>query len=263
MGENPETTVKLQAKIGGMSCPFCVETIRKASLRQHGVKNVNVSLSHEELLIEYYPSQISKAEIRRTLTDPGYIIRDPEKVKVFDEQEKELRLAKRYLQIAAAFTLISLIFMTIMWFGTRRWWFRWTMLSLALAAMFGPGLHIKKIAWQSLRRGILNQRNLLEFGAFAGLIGGFLGFFIPSFPIADFFGVSIFLTTYHLLGGWVSLLVRTEASQAVQKLLDLQVKTATVIQDGKEVIKGIAELKIGDILRVRPGERIPNDGIVV
>ncbi|MFQ6066613.1 MAG: heavy metal translocating P-type ATPase, partial [bacterium] len=254
---------KFHAKIGGMSCSFCVETIKKAYGKQEGVEKVNVSLSHEEALITYNPSKISKGAIEKTLTDLGYTIRDPRRVKAFEEQEEELRLAKKHLLIAGTFTLISLIFMILMWSGIRLWWFRWPMLSLALATMFGPGWYIKKKAWQSLKRGILNQHTLLEFGAFSGLGGGFMGFFIRSFPLADFFAVSVFVTSYHILGGWVSLLVRTRASQAVQKLLDLQPKTANVIQNGKEIVKEIEELKINDLVRVRPGERIPIDGITI
>jgi len=255
--------LKFQVKIGGMSCSFCVETIKKAYRKQKGVENVNVSLSHEELLISYDPLKISRGELGKTLTDLGYTIADPRKVKAFEEQEKELPLARKRLFIAGTFTLISLIFMILMWSGIRSWWFRWAMLPLALATMFGPGLHIKKKAWQSLKRGILNQHILLELGAFSGLIGGFVGFFMPGFPIADFFAVSVFVTSYHILGGWVSLLVRTRASQAVQKLLDLQPKTAKVIQNGKEIVKKIEELKINDIVRVRPGERIPIDGTTI
>ncbi len=242
MGEKIKDISKFHVKIGGMSCSFCVETIKKAYRKQKGVENVNVSLSHEELLISYDPSKISRGELEKTLTDLGYTITDPRKVKAFEEQEKELRLARKRLFIAGTFTLISLIFMILMWSGIRSWWFRWAMLPLALATMFGPGWPIKKKAWQSLKRGILNQHILLELGAFSGLIGGFVGFFMPGFPIADFFAVSVFVTSYHLLSGWVSLLVRTRASQAVQKLLDLQPKTANVIQNGKEVVKKIEEM---------------------
>ncbi|HDY69114.1 MAG TPA: cation-translocating P-type ATPase [Candidatus Scalindua sp.] len=263
VGEKIKDISKFHVKIGGMSCSFCVETIKKAYGKQKGVENVNVSLSHEELLISYDPSKISRGELEKTLTDLGYTIADPRKVKAFEEQEKELRLARKRLFIAGTFTLISLILMILMWSGIRSWWFRWAMLSLALATMFGPGWPIKKKAWQSLKRGILNQHILLELGAFSGSIGGFTGFFMPGFPIADFFAVSVFVTSYHLLSGWVSLLVRTRASQAVQKLLDLQPKTAKVIQNGKEVVKKIEELKINDIVRVRPGERIPIDGITI
>jgi len=143
------------------------------------------------VLVRYNPSQATRAAVMKTLTDLGYTIHDPEKVKALEEQKRELRQAKTYLLIAAGFTLVSFIFMGVTWTGTVRCWFRWPMMGLALATMFGLGLHIKKKAWQSLRRGILNQHTLLGFGAFAGLTGGFLGFFIPTFPIPDFFGVPV------------------------------------------------------------------------
>lgn len=78
-----------------------------------------------------------------------------------------------------------------------------------------------------------------------------------------FIVVSMFVTARHILGGWASLFVKTRASQAVDKLLDLQPKTATVIVDGGEVIRSVDDLMIGDIVRVRPGERIPIDGMII
>ncbi len=263
MKKKIDNTSKFHVKIGGMSCSFCVETIKKAYRKQAGVKSVNVSISHEEALIIYDSSVVTRGEIEKTLIDLGFSVRDPRKVKAFEEQEKELHLAKKYLTVAAILTFVSLLFMILMWSGIRLWWFRWLMLVLALVTMFGPGWHIKKKAWQSLKRGILNQHNLLEFVAFSGLTGGFIGFFIPNFSSADFFAVSIFVTSYHILSEWSSMLVRTRASKAVQKLIDLQPKNAIVIQNGREVIKDIDELKTGDIVRVKPGEIIPVDGIVI
>lgn len=141
---------------------------------------------------------------------------------------------------------------------------------LAVATVFGPGFYILKMAYHSLRRRILNQHVLLEFGAFAGLIGGGLGLLgrfldLPGlqFPAADFFAVATFVTTYHILSGYTSLLVRTRASQAVRKLLDLQPATARVIRDGREEEVIIEEVKPGDRVRVRPGEAIPVDGQVI
>ncbi|MBI2961880.1 MAG: cadmium-translocating P-type ATPase, partial [Betaproteobacteria bacterium] len=124
-------------------------------------------------------------------------------------------------------------------------------------------LHQFSMAWASLRRGILNQHVLLEFGAFAGLAGGFLGYLYPSFPVPDFFGVAVFVTTYHVLSGYVSLLVRTRASQAVRRLLGLVPNTARVVRNGREEEIAIEQVKPGDLVRVRPGESIPVDGEVV
>ena len=254
---------KFHAKIGGLSCSFCVESIKKAISRMEGVEDVNVSLSHEEILVIYDHAKVSEAELEKTLTDLGYSIRDPRRVKALEEQERELRAARGYLLLSGTLAIISLFLMILMRLGIKHYAFRLIMLLLAILTMFVPGFHIKKKAYSSLRRGILNQHVLLELGAFAGLAGGTLGFSRANFPVADFFAVSVFLTTYHILSEYSSLLVRTRASQAVQRLLDLQPKTALVISNGRELVKNVDELEIGETVRVKPGERIPVDGVVI
>ncbi|MBI2469960.1 MAG: heavy metal translocating P-type ATPase [Planctomycetes bacterium] len=254
---------KLQVKVGGLSCSFCAESIRKAYRRVDAVKDVKVSLAHEEVLIQYDPEKITETTLKTTLRQLGYTVRDPKKVRTFEEEEAELRREKRRLIIAAGFTGTAALLMNSMWLGFQQPWFKWPMMALAFITVFGPGWYILKMAVQSLRRGILNQHVLLEFGAFAGLFGGFTGFFVPDFSIADFFQVAISLTTYHILSGYMSLRVRTRASQAVRKLLDLQPPRARVVRDNKEEEVPIEDVQAGDRVRVRPGEQIPVDGEVV
>lgn len=268
-------TEKLQVNIGGMSCSFCTETIRKALSRMEGVTEVHVSLSHEETLIRYDPDKRTPSELRDTLRSLGYTIRDPDKVRAFEEQAEELRTERQRLILAGVFTAISGLLMLMMWLklvplAILQPIMTVVMPLLAVATVFGPGLYILKMAYHSLRRGILNQHVLLELGAFAGLIGGTLGLggrFLEvtalQFPSADFFAVATFIATYHILSGYTSLLVRTRASQAVRKLLDLQPATARVIQKGEEVEVPIEQVQPGDQVRVRPGERIPVDGVVI
>ena len=254
---------KLQMQIGGLSCSFCAEGVRMSFRRMDGVSDVNVSLAHEEVLIQYDPEKVTESELKDTLRQLGYTVRDPNKVRTFEEQEAELRAAKRKLLLVAGFTAVAAVMMIAMWSGFMQPWFKWPMLALALVTVFGPGWYILKKAAQALRRGILNQHVLLEFGVFAGLIGGFTGFVIPDFPIVDFFAVAIFITTYHILSEFTSLKVRTRASQAVRKLLELQPATARVVRDGEETEVPIEEVRVGDLVRVRPGEQIPVDGQVV
>jgi heavy metal translocating P-type ATPase len=254
---------KLHLKIGGMACSFCAETIRKGLTRLPGVRKVSVSLSHEEALVEYTPEKLRAEDIKRRLTDLGYTVRDPTRVRTYEEEEAELRGALQKLYVASGATVAAAGMMTSMWLGVRHPWYPWLMLALALFTMFGPGWYIKKMAWHSLRRGILNQHNLLEFGAFAGLAGGLLGFVLPQFPIPDFLAVSVFITTYHVASGYASLHVRTHSSRAVRRLLDLQPETAVVLRDGQEMEVSLEEVKKGEIVRVVPGQRIPLDGVVV
>jgi Cu+-exporting ATPase len=256
----------LRMKIGGMSCSFCTNTIRRAYERVDGVHEVGVSLAHEEGLVKYDPAKVSEEQLRRVLTDVGYTLRDPDKVRSFEEEETELRHARNRLLVAATFTVISLLLMVfVMWLG----WVTlpllpWIMLALALETMFVTGWFIKRMAWQSLRRGILNQHNLLEFAAFAGLAGGLLGLFVtPRFPAGEFFAVSTFVTTYHLLSDYASKAVRTRSSHAIRTLLDLQPDTARVVRDDAEVEVPTDEVGVGELVRIRPGENIPVDGEVV
>ncbi len=246
--EAPETA-KCQIKIGGMQCSFCVESIRKAYSRMDGVLDVGVSLSHEEALVHYDPDKVNQTQLHDTLRAIGYTVRDPSKVRTFEEEEGELREHRNRLLVAGALGLVSLGFMSAVWAAVMQPWFRWVMLGLTLAMIFGVGWPILKMAWGSLRRGILNQHVLMEFAAFGGLLGGAIGFFQRPWPMSDFMGAAIFVTAYHILSGYVSMVVRTRSSQAIKKLMDLQPPTARVVRDGRE-----EELAI---------EGIPVDGVVV
>ncbi|MFQ5899050.1 MAG: heavy metal translocating P-type ATPase [Candidatus Methylomirabilia bacterium] len=252
---------KLQVKIGGMACSFCTETIKKGVGRMDGVDEVNVSLAHEETLVVYHPQRVSATTLTDTIRSLGYTVRDPSKVRTFEEEEAELRRERRRLGLAGAFTGVALVPMLLMWLGRPQPWAPWVMAALAVT-IFWPALYILKMAWASARRRILNQHVLMEVAAFGGLVGGVIGLFRPEFRPVEFFGVTVFVTAYHILGAYTSLLVRTRASQAVKKLLSLQPATARVVRDGSEVELVIEEIKTGDLVRVRPGEQIPVDGIV-
>jgi len=235
-----------------MACSFCTLTIEKALGRLEGVAAVHVSLAHEEALIEY------DARLR-TPTE----LRDTDKVRAYEEQQHDLRIARNRLIAGAVFTLITTVIMVSRWLGLSEPWFGPTMTVLAHLTVFVAGWHILTMAVHSLRRGILNQHVLLEFGAFAGLIGGWLGTFNPVFPAPDFFAVATYVTAYHLLSGWVSLLVRARASEAVRALLAMQPATARRIrEDGSMEEVPIDDIRPGDLVRVRPGESVPVDGRV-
>ncbi|UHQ99296.1 cation-translocating P-type ATPase (plasmid) [Natrinema zhouii] len=282
-------TTQKQFNVGGMSCSFCAESIKKAYSRTDGVEDVDVSLAHEEVLVHYDDETLSEVELKDTLRDLGYTIRDPDKEKRFEEQQAELTNGKRRLLLAGGASIGTAGLMLWMIFVMGR--FESTSLAmdlvtlgLALGTMLGPGRYILEKAYNSLRRCIFNQHVLLEAGAFAGLFGGFLGLFVfPKFPTVHFFAVSVFITTYHILSEYTSLLVRTRASQAVQSLLDLRPDTAHRVtesearsaseqssgeqgdprDDGAVKEVAIDDLEVGDRVRVKPGETIPIDGAVV
>jgi len=149
--------------------------------------------------------------------------------------------------------------------GLRAAWIPWAASIVALVVVFGIARHILLMAYQSVRRRILNQHVLLEAGAFAGIAGGLIGLILhpASYPTAPFFAVSVLIVNYHLFSEWLSLLVKTRSSQAVKRLLDLQPDTARVVRNGQEFEVSIGEVAVDDLVRVRPGERVPVDGTVV
>jgi heavy metal translocating P-type ATPase len=305
---------RFRVKVGGLHCSLCTGTIETALGQHPGVHKVAVSLTHEQALVEYDPSQVRPEELVGTLKDLGYTIWDPRKARAFEEEERELVREGRRLLTAIGFSLatISLIFQAQGWLSIvvpvvvglslltaaflilRRSGLLATVSGLtALVGVFGVALvaksssagdwiplvvgvfalfvvfvlanHILTMAYQSLRRRILNQHVLLVAGAFAGIVGGLIGLiFHPSgYPTAPFFAVSVLIVNYHLFSEWLSLLVKTRSSQAVKRLVDLRPDTAHVIRDGEEQELSVDEVRVGDLVRVRPGERLPVDGEVV
>ncbi|MBQ0926640.1 heavy metal translocating P-type ATPase [Saccharopolyspora endophytica] len=138
----------------------------------------------------------------------------------------------------------------------------WIAAALAGVMVFGVAPHILRMAYQSARRGILNQHVLLEIGAFAGITGGIIGLtgVLSDYPTAEFFAVAAIVGTYHIFSEWLSLLVKTRSSQSIKKLLDLQPDLARLVTDSGESEVPVEQVEVGQLVRVRPGERIPLDG---
>ncbi len=262
----------LQLKIGGISCSFCATSIEKAVGRQRGVDEVHVSIAHEEALVRFRPETTSSTKIKDTLRALGYTIRDPRNVHDAEEQAALARSEQRDLASAAFFAVVLLGAMAGMWLDLwpRQPWLMWTAWGIASYVFFWNGRRIIHKAWGAAWRGITNQHVLLSVGAIGAFVGGILGTPVsalgwtglPGFPAMDFFGVVVFLTAYHLLSGVVSLHVRTKASASVRKLLEMQPPAARVVRDGVEEEIDIEDVVVGDMVRVRPGERIPVDGTV-
>ncbi len=264
---------QLMLKIGGMHCSFCASTIERGLSRIDGVVEVSVSLAHEEVLVQYDPNRASEGRVRSALTDLGYSLRDSRREKAFEEEKRELETARRRLLQAALLSLVSFALMLLRWLGFPAVMDSWgsvLMPTLALTTVLGPGDQILAMAYQALRRGIWNQHVLLEFAAFAGLFGGVLGLIgkfygiaALSFPASDFFAVATFVTTYHLLSGYASTVVRSRSSEAVRKLLSLRPPVARVVRGELEEVVPLEEIRVGDRVRIRPGEAVPVDGVVV
>jgi heavy metal translocating P-type ATPase len=256
---------KLQLKIGGMHCSLCTESIHKALTRLNGVHSVQVSIAHEEALVEYDPARVSPIAVEETLEDLGYTVREPDRAEIFAEEEQELEMARRKAFFAGGILVGASALMAAMLVVGPSLLLAAAMGALALVTALGPARFIlARNGWQSIRRGILNQDVLVSAAAVGGLVGGVAGLFTPAFPAGGFFGATVFVLAFHLIGGYASVLVHVRASQSVRRLLALQPQTACRIEaDGREAEVLLEELHVGDRVRVRPGGRIPIDGVVV
>ena len=257
---------RIRAKIGGLHCSLCTGTIEKAIGRHPGVDKVAVSLTHEQALIEYDPTKTRPEELLQTLKDIGYTVWDPRKTRSFEEEEADLVRERNRLTAASGLSVVTITLMLIELFGHTGWkWLPWVLGVFGAVTVFGLAWHILVMAFQSLRRGILNQHVMVEATSFAGLAGGIYGLTAApeGFPTGGFFAVAVLAENYHIFSEWLSLIVRTRSSQSVKRLLDLQPDTARIVTNEGERDLPIAQVKVGDHVRVRPGERIPVDGKVL
>jgi Cu+-exporting ATPase len=270
--DNRDALKSLQFKIGGMSCSFCANAIERGLGREQGVDEVHVSLAHEEVLVRYRPDRIDATRIKDTLRTLGYLVRDPRQVGALDEHIDLKRTERNDLISAAVVAILMFLAMAAMWLDLWHMqnWHAWASWGLATYVFAWNGRRIIRMAWGAAWRGITNQHVLLAVGAIGAYIGGVLGVPIPfldwygfvGFPPVDFFGVVVFLTTYHVLSGYVALVVRTKASESVRRLLHMQPETARVVRNGREEDVPIDAVAVDDLVRIRPGDRIPVDGVV-
>lgn len=263
-----DRTEQLQLTVGGMHCSLCTESISKGLGRLDGVEDAEVSLAHEEALVRYDPAQVDESEIWRILQDLGYEPRQTDEETRFEQEEEDLSAARRKAIIAGGLLAGVSTLMAGDFFlpeFTPIPVYAYAIGALALGTFFGPARFIIfRNGWQSLRRGILNQDLLVSVAAVGGLLGGFVGLVRPSFPASGFFGATVFVLAFHLIGGYAAVLVHVRASQSVRQLLNLEPPTAHKIDgSGSETDVSLDELAVDDRVRVRPGERIPVDGIVV
>jgi heavy metal translocating P-type ATPase len=241
-------------------CSFCSQTIEKALQRTEGIKSVNVSLAHNEALIEHDTAIIHVEGIKKILRTLGYTVREPSEVMSLEDEEKALKKEFYLMIFGWTFGLVVTVIKILNWLGYILPYQKWFTFGMATVVLFGGGAHILRMSFIALKRWIFNQHVLLTFGALGAYITGIIGFF---YKIPDFFPPAIYLTAFHLLSGYLSGLVRTRSSQAVKKLLSLQPLTASKITNGGEKEVLVEELKKGDRVRVRPGERIPVDGRII
>ena len=263
----PTETVTLP--IGGMTCASCVSHVERALNKVDGVTSAGVNLATEKATVTYVPGVAGLADFRQAVADAGYeVLEAPEGTVVegeeVDEVELKMRAARFRMRVAWAFTAPITVWMFAeMFFGIV--WPNQTiydlgMILLALPVLFWVGRKTYTGAWAAVRHGYANMDTLIALGTGVSLLTGPATFF---FPVANYAGVSAMIMAFHLTGRYVEESAKGRASQAIRKLLELGAKTARVLVDGREVEVPIENVAVGDVMVVRPGEKVPTDGVII
>jgi Cu+-exporting ATPase len=258
---------KAVLSIGGMTCAACSSRVERTLKKLAGVVSVNVNLATEKATVAYLPGQIEVPELAKAVTDIGYFIKEEEKEGrgkgESDEDAKKIQEAKRRLIIAWAFTGPMVIVMAVhllVHIHFLHLYHQLIMFLLATPVVFWAGHKTNSSALKASLHLSPNMDVLVSLGTFAAYSTAVASFFvkIPSFAMP-----AAMIMAFHLIGRYLETMARGRASQAIKKLLKLEAKSARILVDGEEVEVPIERVQVGNVMVVRPGEKIPTDGVVV
>ncbi|WHY79769.1 heavy metal translocating P-type ATPase [Neobacillus sp. WH10] len=266
---------KVEFDIIGMTCAACAVRIEKGLNKLEGVNKAAVNLALETAGVEFNPSQINIQEIVKKVEQIGYeakVMQD----KAGDstdhrEREIEKQKGKFIFSLILAFPLLwamvshfeftSFIYLPDMLMNP------WVQLALATPVQFIVGKQFYVGAYKALRNGSANMDVLVALGTSAAY---FYSLYLSIVSIRSgqhmvelYFETSAVLITLIILGKLFEARAKGRSSEAIKKLMGLQAKTATVLREGKEVEVSLEEVVVGDIIFVKPGEKVPVDGEII
>ncbi len=275
-------TEQVTLNVGGMTCAACVAHIESALRGVAGVLAANVNLATERATVKYVPGLSSIADLRKAIEDSGYSVTG-----VVGEEDsggtgpRELRR----LKVKAAFSLAIAAFIMALMFAPWLWpwspyWQNFLLMALATPVQLWAGWQFYASAWSALRHRTSNMNTLIAVGTSAAYfysVAATLFYHSAFFERAHAFHVHSFFEhasgTYFdtstaiiglvLLGRYLEARAKSRASGAIKALMGLQPRTARVVRDGQEQDLPIDSLAVGELVLVRPGERVPMDGEVV
>ena len=256
---------KIMLQIGGMSCVNCAQSIEKALNSKEGVYNATVNFATEKVTVEYNPEQLSLAGIKKTIQDVGYQIIEPEKtVQDAEGKERQHHIQRLKILLAASVALTIPIILLMLFPVLPMQQNNILLFILATPAQFIVGWTFYVGAYKGLRNKTANMDTLIAMGTSTAWLYSTAVTFAPSlFPGAGvFFDTATMIMSFILLGKLLDAIAKGRTSEAIRKIMGLQAKTARIIRNGLEQEIPIEDVQVGDIVVVRPGEKIPVDGIV-
>ncbi len=278
----------LNLGIGGMYCGSCVTKIEEGLAKTPGVLSASVDLASESAVIEYVPATVSMRGIKEVIERIGYKAFDSapprdgvDKSEEMDEAQKarleEYRTLMRKFIFAAIIGVPIIVFSYAKLFGLPEEFYRGTetahyigmaMGLLTLPVMFWSGSQFFTGAWAALKSRSANMHTLITTGISAAWIYSTVAVLFPQiFPkqalAGQFFDTVTVVVALVVLGMALEIRAKGKSSEAIKKLIGLQPKTARVVRDGNEIDIPVEEVVLDEIIVVRPGEKVPVDGVVV
>ncbi|MCG2729073.1 MAG: heavy metal translocating P-type ATPase [Acetobacterium sp.] len=278
------TQSEVTIPIGGMTCAACSARVEKVLGKLEGVTSASVNLATEKATVHYDAQLVKLSTIRQAIEKAGYQALEIEKKNAIDEdklrKEKEIRTLKTKLIVSATFA-VPLLYLAM---GAMIWWLRLPIpsflepmqypLSYALAEIILvipiiiAGNRFYSVGFKAIIQRSPNMDSLIAMGTSAAILYSLYSVFqilIGNFKAVQdlYFETAGVIITLILLGKYLEAVSKGKTSEAIKKLMGLAPKTAIVIRDGVEIETPIDEVEIDDVILVKPGGKIPVDGIVI
>jgi Cu+-exporting ATPase len=236
-----------------------------------GVLSTQVSYGAEKAHVEYIPTMISQLDLRKAISQAGF--HAVETGGEFEDAERKARQAeiakqRRLLTIGLVFTIPLFMLSMARDFGllppqiADSVWLNWVFFALATPVQFYVGWDYYVGAYKALRNGSANMDVLIAMGSSAAYFYS-IPVILGLIPGHTYFETSAVIITLIKLGKYLEARAKGHTSEAIKKLMGLRAKTAHVVRDGDEIDIPIDEVLVGDVISVRPGEKIPVDGVVI
>jgi Cu+-exporting ATPase len=251
--------------VGGMTCASCVAHVEDALKDVPGVISTVVNLGSEKATVEYIEGT-AWAEMKKAVEDAGYELgKEIEGLEdVSETSQREVRKVRNRFIVAAILTVpIVVMMLTPMFTGMN-----FLLWALATPVQFWAGWRFYKGAWGALKHHTTDMNTLIAVGSSAAYIYSVIATVFPGVFTSNgikanvYFDTSAAIITLILLGRYLEARAKGQTSEAIKKLIGLQPKTAVVFRGGEEKQIPIEEVVTGDLIQVKPGERVPVDGIV-
>jgi len=257
---------KTKFAVSGMHCASCARNIETAFRNEEAMKSFKVNFTTEEAVAEFNEKEMSEGDIIKIVEGLGYwavaeeAMIDREK----DQREKETRDLGTLLLESLVLTIpIFLITMPLEWLGISIPYRNYFLLALATPVQFIVGFMFYRGAFYALKARTANMDTLIALGTSAAYFYSVATLFVPGLGEMVYFETSSLIITFVILGKLLEAQARGKASEAIKKLAQLQPKNATVVRNGKEIEIPIERVMERDIIIVKPGQKIPVDGVVI